>query len=392
MLNGANLYLVTNFIIAISFASVFFAVAERSRSRAAARWIGLGFAVASLSALAELLVAYTPFVDVFAIFAFASVLAGLLLIRVGIGKIYGVPVRAVGLLSVFVVGIALDAAIFDLPRDSLAHALLYQLPFAVATMMSVVAIGLSPHRAVVDRCLLIVMSLTSFHFLLKAVLAVAVGAGLRANDYISSHYAIVSQSLTAVLMVMAGLTMLAVLVLQIMADERSNSEVDTLSSLFNRRGFEAHADQALAKAGHGSHSIILCDLDHFKQVNDTYGHYAGDSVIRSFGALLRATVPAGAVVGRLGGEEFCILLPRTSLEAAMMLAHAVRGSIAVQSIQGLPGNFRITVSLGVSAFSETQQMGSAMRLADAALYDAKAAGRDCVRHRSNTGFVSKVVG
>lgn len=392
MLNGANLYLVTNFIIAISFASVFFAVAERSRSRAAARWIGLGFAVASLSALAELLVAYTPFVDVFAIFAFASVLAGLLLIRVGIGKIYGVPVRTVGLLSVFVVGIALDAAIFDLPRDSLAHALLYQLPFAVATMMSVVAIGLSPHRAVVDRCLLIVMSLTSFHFLLKAVLAVAVGAGLRANDYISSHYAIVSQSLTAVLMVMAGLTMLAVLVLQIMADERSNSEVDTLSSLFNRRGFEAHADQALAKAGHGSHSIILCDLDHFKQVNDTYGHYAGDSVIRSFGALLRATVPAGAVVGRLGGEEFCILLPRTSLEAAMMLAHAVRGSIAVQSIQGLPGNFRITVSLGVSAFSETQQMGSAMRLADAALYDAKAAGRDCVRHRSNTGFVSKVVG
>lgn len=392
MLNGANLYLVVNFVIAMSFASVFFAVAEKSRSRVAARWIGLGFAVASLSCVAELLVAHTPLVKLFAMVAFATLLGGLSILVVGIGKIYGMSWNSYGLMAFFGLCVLVNFVLFDAPRSTLQHSLPYQIPFAIVMLLGAWAVAASPHRAAVDRCLFFMLSLTSIHFVAKAFLSVLVGSGARPNDYIMSNYAVISQGLTAVLMVMAGLTLLAVLVLQIMADERTNSEVDALSNLLNRRGFEKYADRALGRAQSGPHSVILCDLDHFKRVNDTYGHYAGDSVIRSFGALLKASAPQGAIVARLGGEEFGIVLPCTSLEAAMMLAHAVRGGVSLQSFPGLPNGFAMTASFGVSAFNDPHELDEALKLADTALYDAKGAGRNCVRHHSSPGFVTLVAG
>lgn len=392
MLNGANLYLVVNFVIAMSFASVFFAVAEKSRSRAAARWIGLGFAVSSLSCVAELLVAHTHLVKLSAILAFASLLAGLLLLAIGIAKLYGKRLYRPGLVAFFALSIAVIFALYDVPRSSLLHSLPYQLPFALVMLVCAWAVATSSHRAAVDRTLFLMLSLTSVHFVLKAFLSVLVGAGNTPSDYVMSNYAVISQGLTAILMVMAGLTLLAVLVLQIMADERSNSEVDALSGLFNRRGFEKYADRALVRAQKGPHSVILCDLDHFKRVNDTYGHYSGDSVIRCFGALLKAHVPQQAIVARLGGEEFGIVLPSASLESAMMLAHAVRSDVAVQSVPGLPHSFKMTASFGVSVFNHSNQLADALKLADKALYDAKGAGRNCVRHQSSPGFVSLAAG
>jgi len=390
--NGANLYLIVNFVIAMSFAGVFFAVSRRSRSRAAARWIGLGFAVASLSVPAELVIAYTPFVRPGAAVAFAAVLAGLLLIRMGVGSLYNVNTRPAPLAIFLVVCTAIVIAIYDQPRSTLSHSIPYQTPFAISCLLSAAAIAFSSHRAPVDRWMMFVFSLTGAHFFLKAYLAAAVGAGRVASDYLFSNYAVISQSLTAVLMVMTGLSLLAVLVLQIMADERSNSEIDSLSRLLNRRGFEKHAGEALRRSPIGPHSVIFCDIDHFKRVNDTYGHYAGDAVIRTVGQLLAESVSDSAVVGRLGGEEFGILLPRVQLDAAMLLAHAIRGAIAVHKGSGMPDTLSITASFGVSTFSETGGFARAMRLADNALYDAKAAGRNCVKYRLEPLAIVPAVG
>ncbi|MFD1744246.1 diguanylate cyclase domain-containing protein [Rhizobium helianthi] len=392
MFNGASVYLIGNFIIAIAFASVFFAVAPRSRSRDAARWIGFGFAVASLSAPAELWVAYGALVQLSAVLAFATALGGLLLISVGTAALYGARMPWVILGAFYMLSVLLNALFYDVPSNSPVHSVSYQFPFAIACFACMAAVARSMRRAPIDRMLLIVLLFTGAHFVLKAYLAVAVGAGQSATDYLGTSYAVISQSLTAVLVVMTGLTLLAVLVLQIMADERTNSEVDSLSSLLNRRGFENKVQDALRRSPIGPHSVILCDLDHFKRVNDTHGHYSGDSVIRTFGKLLKASAPAEAVTGRLGGEEFCILLPQTSLDAAMMLAQAIRGAMEVQTIPGLPTGFRATASFGVSVFDEPQQLVSATRMADAALYDAKAAGRNCVRYRSGPVFVPKIVG
>lgn len=392
MFNGANLYLIVNFLIAMSFAGVFFAVSQRSRSRAAARWIGAGFAVASMSVPAELIIAYTPLTKFGAILAFATVLAGLLLIRVGVGSLYEVSTRMAALIAFFVVCVFIDIANYEQARGTYFHSIPYQSPFAIACLLSAAAIAASSYREAVDKWMMFIFSVTGVHFFLKAYLAVAVGSGPKPTDYIASNYAVISQSLTAVLMVVTGLSLLAVLVLQIMADERANAEVDALSRLLNRRAFEKYAEETLRRTPLGPHSVVFCDIDHFKQVNDTHGHYVGDSVIREVGSLLSQSVPSGAIVGRLGGEEFGILLPKVQLDAAMLLAHTIRAAIAVHKVSGTPDTLSITASFGVSTFSEHSQFPKSLRLADAALYDAKAAGRNCVKHRLEPLAIVPAVG
>lgn len=389
-MNGADFFLVMNFLIGLSFSVVFVIVSTRSRSRIAARWIAAAYAVASFATISELLVAHTDWVKLFAVTAFATVLAGLLLIRVGIGRLYGVPVSPGLLISFFCVSVGLDLAIYDLPRGTWAHSLTYQAPFALAVFFSAAAVLRSSRRTAIDRVMAVLLLAAGLQFLVKAVAAVQVGAGQTASDYVHSYYALVSQSLTGVFVVIIGLMLLSVFVLEIMAEERNNSEVDALSEVLNRRGFDNHCELALRRI-RGPHAVVLCDLDHFKKVNDTFGHYAGDCVIRAFAQLLRASAPDNAVICRLGGEEFCVMLPGVPTDAALMFAQAVRGSFAVQAMPNMPHGFRMTASFGVSSFHNSVELPAAIRNADGALYEAKASGRNCVRsHRERSG-VSLVV-
>lgn len=376
-MSGAGFLLAVNFLIAQCFCLFFLAVSARSRNRVAARWFAAAYAVASLSALFELLVAFLPPPKPWAILAFASMLAGMLMLRLGIGHLYGLKTNRALLVVLFAVSVALDYAIYDLPRGTLAHALPYQAPFAVALGMSAAAAWRAGRTAVVDRALTAVLAIASVHFLVKAFAAVAAGAGSDAKDYIASQFALFSQSMTAVLIVAAGLMLLCVLVLEIVAEEKVNAELDALSGLLNRRGFDNRIVAALAAPG--PHSLVLCDLDRFKSVNDTYGHQGGDCVIRAFGEMLREAAPPGASVARVGGEEFVLFLPKTGREAALLFAQALRASRAVAPIPGLPAGVRVTASFGVAEIGRDEPLRLAMRRADDALYAAKAAGRDCVR-------------
>jgi diguanylate cyclase (GGDEF) domain len=378
-MNGTNFFLAVNFIIALSFFVVFVVVSTRSRSRIAARWIAAGFAVAAFSAVFELMVAHTDLVKVSAIGAFASVLGGLLLLRVGIARLYGDRISLPGQALFFAVWCGIDLMIYDLPRGTVAHAFTYQAPFAWLALSAANSVFRSPRKLPVDWALATLLLLTAVHFVGKAALAVTVGAGSTAKDYITTNYAIISQSATGVMVVTAGLMLLAVLVLEIMAEERSNSEQDALSKLLNRRGFENQASTLLRSTPTGPHSVIMCDLDHFKNINDTYGHHCGDAVIEALGELLRSRVPPSAVVGRLGGEEFAVFLPNIQLAAAAPLAETLRASMASLSIPSLPAGFRATASFGVAALAKGQSLSDAMQDADRALYRAKADGRNCVR-------------
>ncbi len=130
--------------------------------------------------------------------------------------------------------------------------------------------------------------------------------------------------MTGVLMVSVGLTLLAKLVLEIMDVHKSESEIDILSGLLNRRGFDRRVEDMFRADPDGAYAIILCDLDHFKQINDRFGHHIGDRVIEAFGANLRSTAPLASAVGRLGGEEFALFLKGTDLDAAVQLAQRLR--------------------------------------------------------------------
>ncbi|WP_421578559.1 diguanylate cyclase domain-containing protein [Shinella sp. M31] len=376
-MSGAGFLLAVNFLIAQCFFMFFLAVSTRSRNRVAARWFAASFAVASLSAIFEFLIAYASPVRLWALLAFASMLAGMFMLRVGIGHLYSLKTNRTALAGVYLCFVALGAFIYDLPRGTLQHALPYQTPFALALGMSAWAIWRAPVKSFVDRALVVLLVATSLHFILKGFAAVVAGAGTTAKDYLGSPFALVSQSMGAVLIVAVGLMLLCVLVLEIVVDEKVNAEIDPLSGLLNRRGFDNRVDALMAQSG--QHSIVVCDLDRFKSVNDTYGHQGGDSVIRAFGEMLKVAAPKGALVARIGGEEFVLFLPRTGREAALLFAHALRATRAVSPVPGLPPAARVTASFGVAAIGQNEPLRFAMRRADDALYAAKNAGRDCVR-------------
>ena len=126
------------------------------------------------------------------------------------------------------------------------------------------------------------------------------------------------------------------------------SETDTLSGLLNRRGFEERADRAVREAvrREGPLALVIADLDHFKSINDSYGHAAGDAVIAAF---------------------------------ARFFAEGARSAFAALPVDGLPDDVRFTASFGVAELAPGETTRDLMRRADGALYEAKKAGRDCVR-------------
>ncbi len=157
---------------------------------------------------------------------------------------------------------------------------------------------------------------------------------------------------------------------------------DPLTGLFNRRYMEASLERELRRAQrHGRPlGVILLDVDHFKQLNDTFGHAAGDTVLRELGTCLRALIRAEDIACRYGGEEFVLVLPDAPLEItagrATQVCNAVKHLQVVYGGQLLGG---VTLSLGVAGFPPHGTTPAALLLAaDHALYQAKAGGRDCV--------------
>ncbi|TNC48335.1 diguanylate cyclase [Rubellimicrobium rubrum] len=152
---------------------------------------------------------------------------------------------------------------------------------------------------------------------------------------------------------------------------------DALTGLLNRRGFH----RAVAGSLHGrGGALLLLDLDHFKQVNDTHGHPAGDAVLRNLGARLTGIVPSKGILARLGGEELAIFLPGGSPKAMRHLARHL-GEVIRADPFALPlgGSVAVTVSIGGAWGGRRADLDALLMRADSALYAAKHAGRDCCR-------------
>lgn len=157
------------------------------------------------------------------------------------------------------------------------------------------------------------------------------------------------------------------------------SSTDGLTGVHNHRHFQERLRDEFRRAQRydDALSLILLDLDHFKQVNDQYGHAAGDGVLREVAAALQRGVRETDLVARYGGEEFAVLLPRTHLTGALTVAERVRRELRALRL-GAEGTLRVTASLGVSSFPHRSVLTPEQLLltADEALYRAKHEGRD----------------
>ncbi len=156
---------------------------------------------------------------------------------------------------------------------------------------------------------------------------------------------------------------------------------DELTGLVNRRRFLEALETELERARlfETPLSLVLADLDDFKVVNDAHGHLAGDDALRTFGDLLEAHLRKVDVAGRLGGEEFAVLLPETDLEEATLVADRMRGALSAAPLR-LSGGVRIslTSSFGIAELAPGQSAQRLVSRADAALYAAKAEGKNRV--------------
>jgi diguanylate cyclase (GGDEF)-like protein len=163
--------------------------------------------------------------------------------------------------------------------------------------------------------------------------------------------------------------------------------VDGLTGLANRRAASdaLHAEAARAARLETPLSVVLADLDGFKEVNDEHGHAVGDAVLRVFADVLRETLRESDVAGRWGGEEFLLLLPGADEEGAAQLSERVRLALAARSIPGFPA-LRVTASFGVAEYSGETNTEQLVAAADGALYRAKRAGKDRVERAERAAF------
>jgi diguanylate cyclase (GGDEF)-like protein len=163
------------------------------------------------------------------------------------------------------------------------------------------------------------------------------------------------------------------------ADLDRLARIDALTGLYNRRQAQASLDEAVANARRYDHplSILMIDIDHFKQINDSHGHAVGDDVLRFVATLIRETLRAGDLVARWGGEEFLAVLPSTDRSSAEIVAERVRTAVSQTPV--ITGDPVIAVSVSIGAAVVTDHRPDELiTAADAAMYAAKTAGRDTV--------------
>ncbi|KAA3451299.1 GGDEF domain-containing protein [Mesorhizobium sp. SARCC-RB16n] len=306
---------------------------------------------------------------------------------------YGRKVPGVGIAVLAGGGLAAFAWFLFVTPDLTWRILAMNFGFGGVSLL--VAAELRPVRnnGPTEMILFVLALLSSVNFFVRTLVVVIAHGPFASYDgfYGSSYWttALLSHALLSLLIALCLFTAAA---LDVMKALKTETYTDPLSGLLNRRGFEERAAMLLQRCAMAKFpvALVLADLDHFKALNDVHGHAAGDRVIADFAAKLRSATGARGAAGRIGGEEFAVLLPLTDLAAARLFAEAVRTLYSAGGVDGLPAGTKVTASFGVAARSGEETLEPLMRRADEALYKAKKNGRDSVRlsyERPETIFI-----
>ncbi|RUW91106.1 GGDEF domain-containing protein [Mesorhizobium sp. M7A.F.Ca.US.010.02.1.1] len=267
--------------------------------------------------------------------------------------------------------------------------------FAFGGISLLVAAELRPVRnnGPTEKILFVLSLLSGVNFFVRT-LAVVIAHGPFASydGFYGSSYWTTALLSHALLSLLIALCLFSAAALDVLKALKTETYTDPLSGLLNRRGFAERGMRLLQHCASARFpvALVLADLDHFKALNDVHGHGAGDRVIADFAAKLRSAAGARGVAGRIGGEEFAVLLPLSDLAAARLFAEAVRTVYSAGHVDGLPQGTKVTASFGVAARSGGEALEPLMRRADDALYKAKKNGRDSVRlsyERPETAFL-----
>ncbi len=230
------------------------------------------------------------------------------------------------------------------------------------------------------RILIAVLVVVVAQFFIRPTIAFMFDDGVTASNYRDTVYYSALHATLSIGSLFFGLTLVTIAVRDMIVQEREATAMDPLSGLLARREFEERVAQkiALARQGDVPLALVVGDIDHFKRVNDIWGHQVGDRAIAAFGELLSQTVREYDVAGRVGGEEFCVLVWNADEAVAASLAERLRLGLSEVEIEGLSSNVRLTASFGAAEMRRSEGYPSLFARADRALYLAKGAGRNRV--------------
>jgi diguanylate cyclase (GGDEF)-like protein len=235
-------------------------------------------------------------------------------------------------------------------------------------------------RRPIDRLIYWVVAFTVVQFQLRTIIVLMIeGSTLSEETYSGSLSAVTFQLLTSVSALLMALALFAMFGMEIVLKLRRNSETDILTGLLNRRGVDAKLpkfENALAN-GVKSHGVLVFDIDHFKEVNDTFGHSAGDEVLVACANLLKELKVEQSIVSRVGGEEFNVVLYNVDENTAKLVAEYACSAFSNLTHPAID-NKVVTVSIGVALWDVDASFAEATRKADTALYRAKSGGRNRV--------------
>ena len=235
-------------------------------------------------------------------------------------------------------------------------------------------------RRAADRALVWILGLFSTFGFIRPLLSIFSDTLFGPGEEGAALLLAVHVLVLAVFLTLQAVALIAMVISDKTEADRSIAAIDPLSGLPMRAKFE---EQALAlhdraRENGAALSLVIADLDHFKRVNDTHGHAAGDQVIAAFGKLISGALRPNDICGRIGGEEFCIIAYKCDGENARSLANRLRALTNGLMVPWSTQELRVTASFGVAQWEPFESYTDVFKRADAALYIAKGAGRDCV--------------
>jgi diguanylate cyclase (GGDEF)-like protein len=378
---GVEFIIAINIIVSGLLAAAFGAVYLYDPKQTAARWMTGAYVLGGLYSVVEFMLPMFGTIF-FVLLDFTIILAALAVFNGGLTAKYGGPSLILPMVAIIVVAVVGVYLVQDYSESAFTRMIVYQMPYVIMQLIGAGIIWTA--RRMLSRFdfgLMILLMLSATQFFTKPFLAHMFDWAGDPRVYANSAYSMISQSLGTVFAIAIALSALVILVRDILSDATKKSETDALSGLLNRGGFKRYAEDALKETSRRGMpiSLIIADLDHFKDVNDSFGHASGDRVIEVFAGFLHASAAEHQVAGRLGGEEFAIILPGANLAAARLFAEGARNAFSNLQIDGLPEDRRFTASFGVAQLAQGEGISELLRRADEALYEAKKGGRDCVR-------------
>lgn len=244
---------------------------------------------------------------------------------------------------------------------------------------------------VVDRVLFWALVVFALHLLPRTMLAVSLEADASGWTFGLSRFWSLTQLSVSVLGALLVVAIAAATLSDLLDQARHERDTDALTGLSNRRKFMNDA-RVMLRHPAAPAALLACDLDHFKAVNDTYGHPVGDGVLAAVAKLLQDTLRAPDICGRVGGEEFLILLDNVSRDQAAAIADRLREAIARKRFIDRPRGPRVTASIGLAERRRGETIEQLFARADRALYEAKHAGRNTIAVAGGVGDLPTLVG